>query len=50
MVSQEDNDIVEVSLVDPISMLGVVKDPDIEPIAQEARTRLERLAASLQNN
>ncbi|HSO13029.1 MAG TPA: DUF302 domain-containing protein [Anaerolineales bacterium] len=50
VVSQGDNDTVEVSLVDPISMLGVVKSAELEPVAQEARTRLERVAASLKNN
>lgn len=50
VVSQGDNDTVEVSLVDPISMLGVVKSAELEPVAQEARARLERVAASLKNN
>jgi len=27
-----------------------VKNPDVEPVAKEARTRLERVAASLKNN
>lgn len=39
---------VEVSLVDPLAMLGVVANPALEPIAAEARTRLERVAATLQ--
>jgi uncharacterized protein (DUF302 family) len=39
---------VEVSLVDPLAMLGVVASPELEPIAQEARARLERVAAALQ--
>ena len=49
-VSDEGEGVIEISIVDPISMLGVVKNPDIEPIAQEARTRLERVADSLKNN
>jgi uncharacterized protein (DUF302 family) len=36
-----------VSIVDPISMLGVVANPDIQPVADEARTRLERVAKAL---
>jgi len=50
VVAQSDENTVEVSLVDPISMLGIVKNPEIEPVAQEARTRLERVVASLKNN
>lgn len=36
-----------IALVDPIAMLGVLPDPDLEPIAREARAKLERVAASL---
>ena len=43
----EDN-VTEVALVDPLSMLGVVDNPDLKPIADEARARLERVAAELQ--
>ena len=50
VVTQNTEDTVEVSLVDPISMLGIVTNPDIEPVAQEARARLERVAATLKNN
>jgi uncharacterized protein (DUF302 family) len=32
-----------VSIVDPLSMLGVVESPDLDPVAQEARTRLLRV-------
>ena len=39
---------VDISLVDPLGMLGFVGRPEIEPIAQEARARLERVAAALQ--
>lgn len=38
----------EVALVDPLSMLGVVDDPALAPIAAEARDRLARVAAALQ--
>jgi len=50
VVSQVDEDTVEVSLIDPMSMLGVVSHPDVEPVAQEAREKLERVATSLKNN
>lgn len=36
-----------VSLVDPISMLGFVDNPELTPVAQEARLRLEKVAAAL---
>jgi uncharacterized protein (DUF302 family) len=50
VVSQAEGDAVEISLVDPLSMLGIVTDPAVEPVAREAREKLERVAASLQNN
>lgn len=49
-VSQEGESLVNVSIVDPFSMLGVVNHPDLEPVAQEARAKLERVSASLQMN
>ena len=36
-----------VSLVDPIAMLGFVDNAALAPVAQEARTRLEKVAAAL---
>jgi uncharacterized protein (DUF302 family) len=38
---------VDVALVDPLAMLGVVANPALEPIAAEARARIERVAAAL---
>jgi uncharacterized protein (DUF302 family) len=35
------------SIVDPLSMLGVVENPDLGSVAQEARTRLQRVIAAL---
>ncbi len=49
-VSQVSEEIVEVGLVDPLAMLGVVRHPELEPVAQEARVRLERVAASLKDD
>jgi uncharacterized protein (DUF302 family) len=37
----------DVSLVDPLGMLGVVGRPELEPVAEEARARLERVANAL---
>jgi uncharacterized protein (DUF302 family) len=36
-----------VSIVDPISMLGVVDSPELAPVADEAQARLERVAKAL---
>src|SRR5512145_2651057 len=41
-VSQVEEGMVEVALVDPIAMLGVVTHPDLKLVADEARARLER--------
>ena len=39
---------VEVALIDPLMMLGVINNPDLKSIAAEARVRLERVSESLQ--
>ena len=36
-----------VNLVDPLSMMGVTDNADLEPVANEARARLARVAAAL---
>jgi uncharacterized protein (DUF302 family) len=36
-----------VSLVDPLVMLGVIANPAVEPIANEAREKLRRVAEKL---
>ena len=36
-----------ISIVDPLSMLGVVENPKLDPISQEARTRLQRVIKAL---
>ncbi len=46
-VSQIADGICEISLVDPLVMLGVIQNPALQPIAEEARERLERVAAAL---
>lgn len=37
----------EVAIIDPLSMLGVVDNPELEPVADEAREKLQRVAAAL---
>jgi uncharacterized protein (DUF302 family) len=39
--------VTEVSIIDPLSMLGFIHHPDLEPVAEEARARLDRVAKAL---
>ncbi len=36
-----------VGIMDPISMLGIISKPELEEVAREARSRLERVAEAL---
>lgn len=47
VIVYEENGNSVVSIVDPISMLGVIDDPELQPVADEARARLERVAKTL---
>jgi len=49
-VSYVEDGVTEVSIVDPLSMLGFVNHPDLEAVAEEARARLDRVAAALQES
>lgn len=49
-VRQLTDDTIEVSLVDPLVMLGVIADPGLKEVAEEARARLWRVADALQNS
>lgn len=46
-VRQLEDGMVEVSMIDPLMMMGVISNPALKPIANEARARLERVAQSL---
>jgi uncharacterized protein (DUF302 family) len=46
-VRQLNNGVVEVAMIDPLMMMGVIQNPALKPIADEARARLERVAQSL---
>jgi uncharacterized protein (DUF302 family) len=48
-VAQADDGLIDVSLVDPISMLTLIEDEDLKVVAQEAQERLERVAAMLRS-
>jgi uncharacterized protein (DUF302 family) len=48
VVAQVEEGVTEVSLVDPLAMLGIVAYADLRTVAEEAAARLDRVAASLQ--
>jgi len=41
---------VEVSIIDPMAMLSLVDDPELQAVAEEAKERLERVASALEEN
>lgn len=47
IVYQASENVVEVSLVDPLVMLGVLPNPELQEVAQEAGVRLKRVAQAL---
>ncbi len=47
VIVYEDGEESVAAIVDPISMLGVVENRDLTPVAEEARTRLRRVADTL---
>jgi uncharacterized protein (DUF302 family) len=49
VVVYEQNGESVIALVDPISMLGVVDNPELDPITIEAKERFERVAEKLRN-
>ena len=46
IVYEEDGGSV-ISIVDPLSMLGVVQNPELNLVADEARSRLQRVVAAI---
>ncbi len=48
VVAQVEEGVIEVSLVDPLAMLGVIAYADLKPVAVDAAARFDRVAASLQ--
>jgi len=47
LVRQDDTGQVSVSFMDPGSVLGLVDDPKIEPLAGQVREKLERVLAAV---
>lgn len=46
----EKGDATVVSAFDPLTLLNIVENPQLEPIAKEARTRIERVIAAMSDN
>jgi uncharacterized protein (DUF302 family) len=46
-VRQLEDGVVEVAMIDPLMLMGVINNPALKPIADEARVRLERVTQSL---
>ncbi len=49
-VSYVEDNMTEITLVDPMSMMSFVEHPDLQPIAADAGARLARVKASLEEN
>ena len=47
IVYEESNSTV-VNIIDPLSMFDFFKDPDLEPVAEDARNRLLRVSEAIQ--
>jgi uncharacterized protein (DUF302 family) len=47
LVREDDEGKVRVSFMDPGSVLGLVDNPDVEPLAAQVREKLERVLAAL---
>jgi uncharacterized protein (DUF302 family) len=47
VVRQIEAGVSEVSLIDPLGMMTMINNPELEAVAKEARAKLERVAASL---
>lgn len=49
VVVYEEGDQTVVSIIDPLSMMNFIQDPALDIVAQEAYTRLKRVAEALQS-
>jgi uncharacterized protein (DUF302 family) len=48
VIIYEDGDASVVSIIDPLSMMGLVKNPTLDAVARDARARLERVIKALE--
>lgn len=46
-IRQLEDGAIEVAIIDPLMMMGVIQNPALKPIADEALSRLERVAQAL---
>jgi uncharacterized protein (DUF302 family) len=46
-VRQLEDGRIEIAIIDPLMMMGVINNPALKPIAEEALARLERVAQAL---
>lgn len=46
-LSMDEEGGVEVAIIDPLVMMSAVPNPDLRPVAEEARRKLERVAEGL---
>ena len=49
VVRQTQAGVTEVSLVDPLAMMAVIRNPELQAVAEEAQTRLKRVASTLKD-
>lgn len=47
-VAQAEPGVVNVSIIDPIAMMSVIPNPDLRPIAEQVKVKLDRVAQALQ--
>jgi uncharacterized protein (DUF302 family) len=47
IVRQIEPEVTEVSLIDPLGMMAFIDQPELQIVAQEARAKLDHVAASL---
>ena len=47
VIVYEDDGGSAIAILDPLAMLGIVDNPSLEPVAQEARARLQRVIEAL---
>ena len=49
VIIYEEGDGTVVNIIDPLSMTDFIQDPALDPVAAEARQRLQRVSAAIQN-
>ncbi len=47
VIVYEDSTDTVVNIIDPLSMFDFIQDPDLEPVAEDARNRLKRVSEAI---